>query len=316
MNGLEKAGRFDPDALHDTVDAVQQFFDKLATDYQVPKDRIFIAGSSGLFKKVRDNKDFDDDAKEGLIQKDQTALADPVLKATGRKMTFISVSQEVQLLIGGLVPKKYDGSSVLIDVGTGATRGGCHDLSGLFVSFEAPGVGALEAKIKKQADKPEAMPQSPVNSSAQEFLDPLRKALARKTGLVNRQRVYLNGGIVWVMATLRGAKEREFNVPLTADDIHAFRKQVGLHPQKKFPDVVLPDDLDATVRADVEAEVADMRNRFETSKLIAGAELLEALSAELQFEDKELYFPRYGDYGWLLSYIGESYSGEKGLAGK
>ena len=60
-----------------------------------------------------------------------------------------------------------------------------------------------------------------------------------------------------------------------------------------------------------------MKNRFETSKLIAGAEVLKALSAELKFQDdKELYYTRYGDVGWLLSYIGEAYTRENGTAAK
>ncbi len=316
--GMDKTGRFDPDALRDSVDAVQQFYEKLTKEYELPREKIFIAGSSGLFGGVRKLKGKTDKAKADLIQQDQTALSDPVEKATGKKMVFIGVAEEVKLLISGLVPKKYDDTSVLIDVGTGGVRGGCQDLSGLFIPFEAPGVGAFEAKIKARADdKPDHLPGAAEQLAEAELHAPLRKALERKTGLVNRPRVYLNGGTVWVMATFLHPEQRGANVKLKATDIDAFYALVTRDPQKSFPTVSLPPDLDPDVKKEAQADIDDMKNRFETSKLIAGAEVLKALSAELKFQDdKELYYTRYGDVGWLLSYIGEAYTRENGTAAK
>jgi hypothetical protein len=52
--------------------------------------------------------------------------------------------------------------------------------------------------------------------------------------------------------------------------------------------------------------VARMKDIFKPKRLIAGAEVLQALAAEFRLENKDMYFTRDGgDIAWLLSYIGE-----------
>src|SRR5262245_41629351 len=148
--GLDKTGQFDRAALDDTVNAVGAFFKEMTKEHQLPAERVFIVGGSGLFKPIRDRKDLPDTRKAELTAKNQTALTEAVEKATGKKMDFIDVRKEVELMIDGLVRKKHLSSAVLIDVGTSATRGGYRDPSGLYVTFEAPGAGGFEAKVKEK----------------------------------------------------------------------------------------------------------------------------------------------------------------------
>src|SRR5262249_20152441 len=111
-----------------------------------------IVGGSGLFKPIRDRKELSDSAKAGMIAKNQAALTEAVEKATGKKMDFIDVRKEVELMIDGLVRKKHLSTAVLIDAGTSATRGGYRHPGGLYVTFEAPGAGGFEAKVKEKME--------------------------------------------------------------------------------------------------------------------------------------------------------------------
>ena len=49
-----------------------------------------------------------------------------------------------------------------------------------------------------------------------------------------------------------------------------------------------------------------MRGAFKTpERLVAGTEILHALSTELKFGGREIWFYRYSDFAWLASYIEE-----------
>jgi hypothetical protein len=308
VTGLDRTGQLDPNAVADTVHGVQSFFDQLTQEHHVPRDRVFIVASSGLFKAIRDRPD--------LVRKNQAALAGPIESATGRTVDFIDVRQEVPLTITGLIPQRYTGESIMIDAGTGATRGGYKDTgSGQFVTFEAPGAKAFESKVKSRITVPEQFAATAAGMAEKELRQPLRQAMERKDGLVNRPRVYLNGGTVWVMATLLHPAERGQYVQLTAGDIDAFQALLRQNP-RSFPPLRLPDGIDASVRKEVETEVADMRDKFTPQRLMAGAEVLKAISVEFQLQRKEVFFPRDGDVAWLLSYIGQSYLRDKGSARK
>ena len=50
---------------------------------------------------------------------------------------------------------------------------------------------------------------------------------------------------------------------------------------------------------------------FRASKLIAGAEVLKALSTALEFRKKNLFFYRYGDNVWMMEFVASKQYGAK-----
>jgi hypothetical protein len=308
---MEKTGQFDREALADTVSTVQDYFDQILKEHHVPRENVFIVGGSGLFKAVRERKDLDDDAKDKLILKNQAAITEPVAKVTGKTMDFIDVRQEVKMMITGLLGKRDASRSVFIDVGNSGTRGGYREQDGAYVTFEGPGVGKIEGLLKTAATKPKDYCTTAGGLADKEMREPLQKALERKAGLLNRDAVYLNGGIVWVMATFMHPEDREVYTKLSAQDIDAFHDLVCQNPDE-FPKVTFPAGIDPKIRSEAEAEVAKQKDIFKPIRLIAGAEVLRAVSAEFRLQKKDLYFTRdAGDVGWLLAYISN-----KGAAGK
>src|SRR5262249_7151300 len=134
---------------------------------------------------------------------------------------------------------------------------------------------------------------------------PIAAAVAKNPNLLKRQRVYLSGGMVWAMVTLvkPDAGEESF-VPLTVNDIENFHKLVTKDPTA-FPKVDFDKVKDEKGRSQANKEVARVRDTYTPENLIAGSEILRALSNTLQFKDKQVFFPRFGYVAWIQSYVEE-----------
>ncbi|MCC6418143.1 MAG: hypothetical protein IT429_07810 [Gemmataceae bacterium] len=309
LQGMETRQAFDPQGLREAVDAVQAFFQQLTRERNIPASKVFIVAGSGLLKTVRGRKDLDEKAKEELIEKNQSALADAITRATGNKVEFITVRKEVELQIGGLVPPRHRDASMLIDVGSSATRGGYRDPeSGLYVIFELPGVKEFGKKIAAAAGA-EPLPDVAARLAEKEVRRPLREQIERKPEMLKRRRVYLTGGIPWVMTTYQQPDKRNLpHVPVGADDIDAFGKLVRAN--KELPPRPLPSGMDPRLQAKVEKDLALMPKIFSRHQdLLAGGEILKALSDELKFRAPQhaQYFPSFeADVSWLLGYIAEN----------
>jgi hypothetical protein len=297
-DGLKRSGAFEPQALEEAVRAVGEFADTMARDNRVPRERISVVCSSGLFSDLGGRKE--------LVEKNKQALADAVEKATGLQVEFIEVQEEVRLAISSLIPLRYRKESILVDVGGGATRGGYENADGWCEPFRATGVSTFQKAVQKQArGRPFAALAAELAPT--EVHESLRREVDRKPGLVStdRNRVYLVGGAVWVLATCQKPQERDPVIRLYAADFDDFYTRVHRNPLA-FPEVHLPDTMPRPVREAVQIELDDQRNIFEPNRVVAGAEVLKAVSAELRLAGREVYFPREaGDVGWLLGFIGE-----------
>jgi hypothetical protein len=219
-------------------------------------------------------------------------------------MTFIDVRREAELSIEGVVPRKHTAAAVLIDVGSGNTKGGFRDGDKGAVTFGVPygSVTFADAAGKRAgkgsfADKAAAL--------RGEVLGPaLRKAIEEKPALGKRERVYLGGGAVWALATFVRPGGREPYLALTPDDIAAYHKLLLASPGE-FPKADLSGVADEKARAAAAKEVERVKKTFTPEQLLAGAEILKGLSEEFGFKDKKVFFARNAYLGWILAYVTE-----------
>jgi hypothetical protein len=299
VKGLDKNDQFDPETLDDVVHTVKSYFEMMTKDHHLPSDRIKIVGGSGLFKVLRERKDRNEEEKTKLVGKNQELLKEKVANATGLAMKFNDVKEEVELMITALVPPGQISKAVFMDVGGSATRGGYRDRQDFLRTFQGPGVSKLEGLLKTSASAD--LPAVARNFALKELHEPFRRELEdeRKRELKQRDIIFLNGGAVWVLATFMHPEDRRVYVRLKAAEIEEFHKRLCDHPGA-YPALQLPDDLDAKTKEEVEAEVVDMKAKMSAKRWLAGAEVLKAVSEEFQFENKEIYFTRGGDIGWLL----------------
>ena len=304
-----KDNRFAPDAIRDTALAVTKLLAKMRDELKVPDAHIGIVGSSGL--KAENPQD----------------LVKAVRDRTGKQMSFLDVESEVQLSVVGTIPQRYRsrdgvwkdnrGISVLMDIGSGNTKGGYQLLRQLPTGtpdYDYVTVGIPKGTVSFTNEINQAVgdtgDQTDFVKKAKELAPAsirasLRKEMERKPGLVNRQRVYLSGGIVWAMATLLHPDDRRGLVPISAEDVDLFYRNVTSDPDtlQKFLNPNLTKRIsNAQVRAEAEKEIETVRNTFSPRNLIAGAEILKAVSSEFQLRQKRIRFARYSYLAWILSY--------------
>jgi exopolyphosphatase/pppGpp-phosphohydrolase len=293
--GLGESGRFAPDAVKATAAAVAKFADTLRKEHKVADEHLYVVGSSGLFSAVED--------KPEAVKANKDALAAAVQDACGLKMTFIDVKREAELSIDGVVPRKYLAEAALIDIGSGNTKGGFRDGDKGAVTFGVPygSVTFADAARKREgggtyADKAAAL--------RKEVLAPaLRKSVEQKPALAKRERIYLGGGAVWAMASLVRPGGNEPYLAVTSDDVAAYGKLLAATPGE-FPKADLA-SLGEKERAAAEKEIARVKKTFSPEQLLAGAEILAALSDEFGFKDKKVFFARNAYLGWILAYVTE-----------
>ncbi len=303
-----KDNKFASEVIRDTAMATARLLGKMKGDLRVPDTHIGIVGSSGL--KADNPQD----------------LVKAIHEKTGKTMSFLDVETEVQLSVVGTIPQRYRykdiwkdnrGISVLMDIGSGNTKGGYQVLRQLATGtpdYDYVTVGIPKGTVSFTNEINQAtgdagdladFARKAKELAATSIKSNLRKEMERKPGLVNRPRMYMSGGIVWAMATLLYPDDRRALVPIKAEDIDLFYRKVTSDPDtvQKFLNPDLSKRItNRQVRAEAEKEIETVRNTFSPRNLIAGAEILKAVSSEFQLSQKRIRFARYAYLAWILSY--------------
>lgn len=295
--GLASSERFEAAALKQTSAAVAQFAEQMRKEHNVPDARIHVVGSSGLFSALG--------AKKDAIRANQEILAAAVREACGLPIRFIDVQREIELSIAGIVPAKRLADSLLLDIGGGNTKGGCREAGNVYATISIPyGSVTFADLVKKYAEKGNYA-EAAAALRAKILAPALRKGIDEKPELLKRNRVYLSGGAVWALASFMRPSNRRSYVALTADDIAAYRRLL-LRTPDTFPKIDLSTIEDAKVREEAGKDIERVQKVYQPRQLLAGAEVLLALSSEFHFDkEKKLYFARNAPTGWILAYVAE-----------
>jgi hypothetical protein len=301
--GLARTGQFDPKTVEETASAVGRYFNKMKADFQAPPERIYIVGSSGLFSPVQDKPD--------QVKANQQTLSEAIRKATGATMAFIDAKREVELSIVGIVPRKYRDQAVLLDIGSGNTKGGYVSTRNQITSISIPyGTVSFEELVKKAGG---SFADAAISLRDEKVAPALKKEFSAATDMTTRARVYLSGGIVWATATLTHPEETSKFTPLAVKDIDDLQRRLSSSPGK-FPSPDLTAIGDEPKRKRALAEIQNVQKVYSPEQLLAGTHVLKAVGTEMQLESgkKEIYFARYGYLGWILAYVMEKSSASNG----
>ncbi|HEX5269922.1 MAG TPA: hypothetical protein VFW33_05525 [Gemmataceae bacterium] len=303
VQGLGKTGRLDPAGLSESVAAARQWYDALRNKHNVPAQNIYVVGSSGLASPILDSKDIPPAQKEDRIAQCRTELSEAIKKALDKEMGFVTADEEAVHQIQGAIPPDELDVALLIDVGSGGTRGGYREGAGIVKKVKALGVKEFTRTAKEKGGA--SFSENAAALAPDQLRKPLQEQVERNPGLRARNKVYLIGGVVWVMATNLHPEKCDADhkyIGLSADDVARFA--TTLHDRPDFLTTFkAPESLDPESRKKVEKDVRRMVDTFSPEELVAGAEILKALSAELEFGKKELAFYRLGDIAWVVDYV-------------
>jgi hypothetical protein len=300
--GLAQTEKFDPKAVEETAAAVGRYYKQMKADFGVKPERIYIVGSSGLFSPLQDNPD--------QVRADQKTLGEAVRGVTGASMTFIDSRREAELSVTGVVPRKYRAEAVLIDVGSGNTKGGYVGTGNQFSSVGVPYGTVSFADLVARAGG--SFPDQARKLREEKLAPALKKELSTAAEMTTRRRVYLSGGIVWATATLTHPEDTRAFTPLGVGDIDDLHKRLAAEPGK-FPETDLSAIADEGKRQQARAEVEKVKKVYTPEQLLAGVQILKALADEMQLGagEKQVYFARHGSLAWILAYVAEKGAGPK-----
>jgi exopolyphosphatase/pppGpp-phosphohydrolase len=296
--------QFSAAALAETEEIVKQFARKIQVDYKVPNERIYIVGSSGLFAAL--------DGDENLVKVNRELLVQHIHNATGIKMDFVSAGREAELTITSVVPANHRYEAVLLDIGSGNTKGGADDKKSGLTTFAIPfGTVTFADQVKKAVEK-DSFAETASSLRKRIVSLKLKEVLAGKPDLATRNRVYLSGGSVWALTTLMKPAERGPFVSLSPEDIESFYQFLLKHP-KDLPNPDLSRIDNEETRKSAAKDLDQVRATFSRDQLIAGVEILKALSDAFQLDGKEkqIVFARNAYIGWILGYTIEKGMGSK-----
>ena len=234
--------------------------------------------------------------------KDSERLKDEIQNAIHKELIYVDSADEIRLQIKGVLRKEDRRVSLFCNVATGGTRAGYLDSSDRPKTTMMVGVNDYQ-RFVVEATGQDKRPFADVAVDPKLVFDKLRTPF--KTFQDGHEKVYLVGGIVWVMANYQHPGDRGKYVKLTARDITWFEKAMRSSPNP-LADFVAPAGLPPALATEMKLEIQKMKDVFPPQKLVAGAKVLKTLSEELDFvHRKEMWFDRDAEIEWFLEYVAE-----------
>jgi hypothetical protein len=308
VKDMEKTGQFDPEGLAATTETIRMCYEKLTGEDQIPAAKVFIVGSGGLMAAIRKRSNLSEQDKSKLIEENQAKLTREVKKATSKTMDFVEPDEEADYQFDAVIDPSSFSTGLYIDVGSGGTRGGFRDPSTRKMrKFQTAGVKGFSEKVKSRRGRA-PFSKAAAKLSEPEVRQPLRKQIAEEPRFQQRERLFLGGGIVWVMSTCTHPREcvapinQTLYVELSAKDIEHFARDVAASTNY-LEEYKAPSSLSAEEKERLDKDIKDMKKFFNAEEQKAGAEILRGLAAELKFKEKGLRFHRQSHNAWLMSYI-------------
>lgn len=304
---------FHPDSIKNVANDVKEYVDTFQTKYHVPKEHIYIVGSSGVGETSH-----------------SAELKQAVQDVTNITMEFVSAEQEGTLVFNGtlkLIPKergqqeKRKTQVVVIDVGSGNTKGGYYDTNIQdVVPFKLKyGTKSFAATIDKEQGNI-SFADKAIELRDRNIRPAIKSEAGRVSGLINQKRVYLVGGITWATSTLlsldapkyqrRSATGDQaiYTVMYLADINEVYKKVTSSNSieqvcQNNEAVNLIKDPEKKAIRQEEIDGICS--GKFSMKQLIAGLEILKALALELDFEHKNVFFIQNTLYAWPVGYLKE-----------
>ncbi|BAY26086.1 hypothetical protein NIES2100_58970 [Calothrix sp. NIES-2100] len=294
----------DPNSKSATiVEAVKSTFQDIQKRFNISCEQIVIYGSSGLAEEL---------AKKAPQKKE--VIVQEVRQATGRMMKFITSEEEGSFIFDGVVPAWRLNETIVVDIGSGNTKGAYLDSNNKHITFSFPFGTAAFTKEVKQSQGNIDFTKAAENAKQKELIPQIVSEVQRKPGMQNLSRVYLSGGISWALSTLTKPCSKEYIVigkpqerldsfvPISSEDIKTFYYNATQDPKALFnPDL---SNCSAERRKEVQEDIANIKTKiFSGDELIAGSEILRAFNQELNFSGKQVFFVRSAKDALPIGYL-------------
>ena len=295
-----KGKKFDSGLVEDTSLVVKDFITALVTELKVSEENIEVVASSGV------------PFAENIAE-----LTEAIQQQTNKELSRVDTIEEASLTALALVPQEMRTEVLVIDVGSGNTKGGVFlDDTGdvdQFATLDVPyGTQTFSKAIdNKLAETPGGSRDVVSHEVADELIgQSIAKQIEEHSALGERDQILMAGGSVWACVTIIKPQMALNPFPrLTAADIKSYVELIEKTPGK-YPEVNFAKIKDTAARAAAQKDYDRIRGTagdkpaiFRPDELQAGAALLQQLSESFQFESRQVHFDRQAVTAWITARI-------------
>lgn len=300
---------FTPPTFQATLNALCKLYTGAIKQYNIPPQQIFVVVSSGI--KIQAEKENKFSWIKQLSDSFRLRVNEPT-----RLVPVIDVLEEARLSHLGIVPEAKRYTTLLIDIGSGNTKGGYFpngNTKNLKLFQLTWGTKSVANETEKRCDE---------DKSVVNFNKQLSRVLA---GDANSEIIYavnlsgaynmsdniaFSGGIAWSVATLLYPELIDNSVvPVTFKEVQDFSERIFKNYASLSDDAIVKTIHDQTLNiVAIGKEVKRVNQVFDQKSLMAGTALLLKIMRQFEgiYEKKQFYFVKSGQVGWISAYVDQS----------
>lgn len=292
-----------------TLNALCKLYTGAIKQYNIPPQQIFVVVSSGI--KVQAEKENKFSWIKELSDSFRLRVNEPT-----RLVPVIDVLEEARLSHLGIVPEAKRYTTLLIDIGSGNTKGGYFpngNTKNLKLFQLTWGTKSVANETEKRCDDDKSV----MNFNKQLFRVLAGDANSEIIYAVNLSGAYnmsdniaFSGGIAWSVATLLYPELIDNSVvPVTYDEVQKFTERILKNYASLSDDAMVKTIHDKTLNIDaIGKEVKRVNQVFDQKSLMAGTALLLKIMRQFEgiYEKKQFYLVKSGQVGWISAYVDQS----------
>ncbi|OOV19974.1 exopolyphosphatase [Flavobacterium sp. LM4] len=283
VTGISINGNLAKPDMEIATDIVLKNHKVMLERFKIKNENIFIVASSGV----------------GMAKNTDDLIM--MIKAkTNKDLPIITSQQEGKMLLEGCIPPKKYLNSMILDIGSGNTKGGyINAFNGgnyVFVPLSLNiGTVTLTEKIREKEKK---ISITEFNERSFEYLPVLRNNFAKMytagAESLKKENIYLSGGAVWAFYTLFN----EGNIPLENFTLINFEDIVT------NKNVIENNFNKIKALSMTNTEMKKVLEVYSQEQLISANNILVSMLENIpNIQKKKIYFARQGQVAWLMSYI-------------
>lgn len=277
---ITKDGTMNKADIDETSYVVLDAINQLKREHKIVPENIFVVASTSVTN-----------AKNAM------QLSNKILEISNFNIQFMTSELEAKLIAKGSIPPNNYDNSIVIDVGSGSSKGGFVKVDEKnndykFYPFGIKfGAVSLVDKLNKKSKN--------FNTALTDYQDSLsvmiKNQYSKIPEITNRQNVYVLGGAAWAFITLTKSQKKDAYQAFTYNELIDYRLDVMYRFEKFNTNNYVSRDYEQVLKT------------FNKETIASGANLLYQLISNLKNpENKKYYFVRQGQLSWLLAYIVDS----------
>ena len=284
LSGIVANGSLLKSDIETTSNQVLSCYNKLINEYKIDKQKIYIVISSGV-----------------SVAKNTDEFAKKILDEVCIEPHIVTSDIESKLLFKGCIPPKYFKESMIMDIGSGNTKGGFIETetgTTFFNDFKMDlGTMSFSNLLNKKYFSSKISDYIALVEEYNPKLNADVVAMYKTQNISStKKRVYASGGSVWAFFTLFNNDQSRLNLQeFKLEDIYKY-------------DAILKTNFDAYKDLAIKnTEVARVLKTFTHENLIASnAILIATLSNIKKIESKKLIFAKQPEISWVVSFISDT----------